>query len=64
MGISDSINGMVGKAKDAVGANPDKADKGVDAAGDKLDDMTGGKHADKVDKAQDMAKDAVRKMQK
>jgi hypothetical protein len=62
MGISDSISGAVGKAKDAMSGHGDDVDKGVDAAGDKADDMTKGKFADKTDKGQDMAKDQIKKM--
>jgi hypothetical protein len=62
MGISDSINGMVGKAKNAMSGHAGESEKVVDAAGNKVDDMSGGKHADKVDKAQDMAKDRMNKM--
>jgi uncharacterized protein YjbJ (UPF0337 family) len=64
MGISDSISGMVGKAKDAVGGHTDEANKAVDAAGDKVDDVTKGKYKDKVDKGQDMAKDQINKLKK
>jgi hypothetical protein len=64
MGISDSIGGMVNKAKDAVTGHSDDLTKAVDAAGDKVDDATKGKFKDKVDKGQDMAKDAVNKLQK
>jgi MT0933-like antitoxin protein len=64
MGISDSISGGVGKAKDAMSGHADEIEKGVDAAGDKVDDMTKGKNADKVDKAQNMAKDQIKKMNK
>lgn len=64
MGISDSMRGMVGKAKDAVGSHPDQAEKATDVAGDKVDDMTQGKHEEKVDKAQQSAKDAINKMKK
>ena len=50
MGIGD-------KAKDALGS--EKGEKGSDAAldraSDMADDKTGGKHADKVDKARDAA---------
>jgi hypothetical protein len=62
MGISDSISGAVGKAKDAMSGHGDEMEKGVDAAGDKVDDVTKGKYADKVDKGQDMAKDQIKKM--
>jgi uncharacterized protein YjbJ (UPF0337 family) len=61
MGINDSINNMAGKAKDAAGSRGDDA---VDAAGDKVDERTNSKYADKVDKGQDAAKDAIRKMKK
>jgi uncharacterized protein YjbJ (UPF0337 family) len=64
MGISDSIGGMVGKAKDAVSGHTDEAEKAVDAAGDKADDMTKGKYKDKVDQGQDAAKGAINKLKK
>lgn len=64
MGISDSISGAMDKAKDAVTGHSDDMNKAVDAAGDKVDDATKGKYADKVDKGQDMAKDAIKKMNK
>ena len=64
MGISDSINGMVGKAKDAVSGHEDDMDKAVDAAGDKVDDATKGKYQDNVDKGQNVAKDAINKLKK
>lgn len=69
--------GILDKAKDALGiddkADPasdkakqmqDKAKKAVDQAGDAVDAKTGGKYAGHVDKAQDMAKDAIDKMDK
>jgi hypothetical protein len=64
MGISDSIGGMVNKAKDAVKGNADQAEKAVDVAGDKVDDVTKGKYKDTVDKGQDAAKDAINKIKK
>jgi antitoxin protein of toxin-antitoxin system len=64
MGISDSIGGMVGKGKDAVGGHTDEAEKTVDAAGDKVDDMTGDKSKDKVDKGQRLANDQIHKLKK
>jgi uncharacterized protein YjbJ (UPF0337 family) len=62
MGISDSISGAMGKAKDAVSGHTDEMEKAVDAAGDKVDDVTKGKYKDNVDKGQDMAKDQIKKM--
>lgn len=49
MGIMDSI-------KDFAEKNPDKVDMAVDKVGDLIDAKTDGKFADKVDKAQDIAK--------
>ena len=64
MGISDSIGGMVNKAKDAISGHTDEVGKAVDAAGDKVDDVTKGKYKDQVDKGQDAAKDAINKLKK
>ncbi len=64
MGISDSINGMVGKAKDAVSGHTDDMEQAVDAAGDKVDDKTNGKFKDRVDTGQNTAKDAINKLKK
>ncbi len=64
MGISDSMGDMVNKAKDAVSGHSDEADKVVDTAGDKADDMTKGKMKGAVDKGQDAAKDAIGRMKK
>jgi hypothetical protein len=50
------------KVKGMLGQNRDKIDDGIDKAGDFVDDKTGGKHADHVDKGQDAAKDALRKL--
>ena len=48
---------LVDKVKELFGQHPDKAEKGIDKAGDMIDDKTGGKHSDKIDTAQDKAKD-------
>jgi hypothetical protein len=62
MGIKDSMGDMADKAKNALKGHGDQVDKGVDAAGDKIDQKTGNKFQDKVDKGQDAAKDAIKKM--
>ncbi|GAC68259.1 antitoxin [Gordonia soli] len=49
------LKGLVDKAKSALKSNPDLIEKG----GDAIDKATGGKYADKVDKAQDAARKAV-----
>jgi hypothetical protein len=63
MGITDKFSDMADKAKDTLGANKDKIDDAVDAAGDRVDEKTGGKYAEHVDKAQNAAKDAGRRAQ-
>jgi hypothetical protein len=55
MGFMDKVKGM-------LGSHPEQADKGIERGGDMLDERTGGKHADKVDRGQDAARDALRKM--
>ena len=55
MGVLDSIKGF-------VKGNKPKVEDGIDKAGDVVDDKTGGKYADKVDTAQEKAKDAVDKL--
>jgi len=47
---------IVDKMKAFLGQHGDKVDKVVDKAGDMVDKKTGGKYADKVDKAQEQAK--------
>ncbi|WUH96724.1 antitoxin [Spirillospora sp. NBC_00431] len=46
---------IVDKVKQMLGQHSDKAREGVEKAGDKFDERTGGKYSDKVDKAQDKA---------
>jgi hypothetical protein len=53
MGIMDKVRGMFGQHADKVGT-------GIDKGGDAIDDKTGGKYAEHVDKGQDAAKDALR----
>lgn len=49
--------GIFDKAKDFAEQHPEQVHAGVDKAGDALDAKTGGKHADHIDRAQDLAKD-------
>jgi hypothetical protein len=50
----DTVKGWFGGNKDKV--------KGIDKAGDAVDDKTGGTFSGQVDTAQDTAKDAVDKI--
>jgi hypothetical protein len=54
MGFMDKVKGM-------LGGHADQAHQGIDKAGDVVDDKTGGKYAQHVDKGQDAAKDALGK---
>jgi hypothetical protein len=44
------------KAKDLARKHEDKIARGLDKAGDLIDQKTGGKHRDKIDKVVDEAK--------
>lgn len=59
MGIGQTMRKMADRAKGKV--RPEQAEGAIDKAGDKFDESTGGKHASKVDKAQDKASDAASK---
>lgn len=53
--------GFLDKVKDLLSKNADKVDTAIDKAGDIVDQKTQGKYSQHVDKAQDAAKDAIRK---
>jgi TRAP-type mannitol/chloroaromatic compound transport system substrate-binding protein len=55
VGISDFID----KAKDMMSGNKDKVKDGVEKAADMVDEKTGGKFSDQVDKGEETAKDFV-----
>jgi MT0933-like antitoxin protein len=52
MGLKDNMEGKLSE-------HGDQAKTGVDKAGDMVDKKTGGKHADKVDAAQDKARGMI-----
>lgn len=60
MGFADNIKGAVEKGKQYATENADKVDGLVDKAGDAIDQKTGNKYADKIDQAQDAAKNSYR----
>ncbi|MGV0738414.1 antitoxin [Mycobacterium syngnathidarum] len=53
--------GFLDKVKDLLSKNADKVDTAIDKAGDIVDQKTQGKYSQHVDKAQDAAKNAIRK---
>ncbi|MBY6413102.1 antitoxin [Rhodococcus sp. BP-252] len=59
MGFADNLKGLVDKGKKAAAENSDKIESAVDKAGDFIDNKTGGKYSDKVDKVQEAAKKAI-----
>jgi hypothetical protein len=55
MGFMDKVKGM-------LSGHRDQAEQGIEKGGDMIDDRTDGKYADQVDKGQDAARDALRKL--
>lgn len=53
--------GFLDKVKNLASQNADKVDVAIEKVGDIVDQKTQGKFAEHVDKAQDAAKDAIRK---
>lgn len=61
-GIKGKAEGLVGQAQDLVAKNEEAIKGGIEKAGDFIDDKTGGKFADKVDKVQGAASGLTEKM--
>ncbi|GAA3462622.1 antitoxin [Saccharothrix longispora] len=59
MGIGDRFDELKDKAKDALGQHGDKADQGVDKAGQFIDERTGGRHSEHVQQGTDKAKEGL-----
>lgn len=51
--------GIFDKIKDVAAQNPDKVEQGIEKVGDLIDQKTEGKYADKVDQAQDIAREKL-----
>lgn len=51
--------GFLDKAKDMISKNPSKIVEGVDKATDMIDDKTGGKFSDKLDKIDETVADKL-----
>lgn len=50
------------KVKNALKGKGEQIDSAIDKAADVVDDKTGGKHTDKIDKVAGKAKDAANKL--
>lgn len=59
MGLGQSVRKFADRAKDKI--RPEQAERGVDQVADKFNRATGGKHASKVTKARQKAKDTAGK---
>ena len=57
------FDNMKDKATEAAEQNPEKveqfSDQGIERAGDKLDERTGGQHSDKIDSVQQQGDERV-----
>jgi MT0933-like antitoxin protein len=52
--------GIFDKAKDALSEHSEHVDTGIEKGGDFVDEKTGNKYVEQVDKGQDLATDHVR----
>ena len=57
--MESTDRGFMDKIKGALQGKTDQAAKAIDKAADVVDDKTGGKHADKIDRATGKARDAL-----
>lgn len=61
--MADRLKGMAGKAAEKIGGSG-KAKEATEAAGEKLKRATGGKHADKIEKGEQMLRERMEKQGK
>ncbi|GAA4489095.1 antitoxin [Rhodococcus olei] len=59
MSFADTLKGLFGKGQQLAADHADTVEDAIDKAGDFIDDKTGGKYAEHVDKAQDAAKKII-----
>lgn len=59
MGIGDKFDELKDKAKDVLGQHGDKADQGIDKAGQFVDGRTGGQHSEHIQQGADKAKEGL-----
>ncbi|GAA3104229.1 hypothetical protein JOF29_003592 [Kribbella aluminosa] len=57
--IKDAAEGLKDKAADLIDGHEDKVGEGLDKAGEFVDEKTGGKYGDQIDKGVDVAKNQV-----
>ena len=54
------MSDLFDKAKNLIEANADKVDGALDKLAEVVDEKTGGKHKDKIEKGADQAKSAIK----
>ncbi|YAL82580.1 antitoxin [Dermacoccaceae bacterium W4C1] len=54
-----ALNNIIGKIKGFAQKNPDKAKQAIDKVSQTVDQKTGGKYSDKIDKASDAASNGL-----
>jgi hypothetical protein len=59
MGLLDDAKGLADKAKGLVKGHEDQVEQAVEKAGDLIDDKTGDKYKDQVDKGQEIVEDKL-----
>ncbi len=61
MGIFDKVSALARKATKAAKEHSDQVEQGVDKVTDAIDDKTGKKHSDKLDKVDDSVRKFLEK---
>jgi hypothetical protein len=59
MGLLDDAKGLADKAKGLVKGHEDQVEQAVEKAGDLIDDKTGDKYKDQVDKGQEFVEEKL-----
>lgn len=60
--VTDMFKGNSDKVADLAKEHGDKVQEGIEKVGDVIDEKTGGKFSEKVDQAQDFAKEQLDKL--
>jgi hypothetical protein len=59
MGLLDDAKGLADKAKGLVKGHEDQVEQAVEKAGDLIDDKTGDKYQDQIDKGQEFVEEKL-----
>ena len=64
MGLFDNLDDAARKAKELAAEHSEKIEGGIDKVADVVDDKTGHKHSDKIEKGAEAARKALDKLDK